>query len=70
VEFIRAIDALANNRSIQQLLAEILEQLLPTLPPSQTAQILKKLNNVPPQLEPYLQKNADSKEVRSALVKL
>lgn len=70
VEFIRAIDALANNRSIQQLLAEILEQLLPTLPSSQTAQILKKLNNVPPGLEPYLQKNADSKEVRSALVKL
>lgn len=70
IEFIRAIDALANNRSIQQLLAEILEQLLPTLPSSQTAQILKKLNNVPPGLEPYLQKNADSKEVRSALVKL
>ncbi|MEG3863308.1 hypothetical protein QT974_29920, partial [Microcoleus sp. herbarium12] len=70
VEFIRAIDALANNLSIQQLLAEILEQLLPTLPASQTANILKKLNNVPPQLEPYLQKNADSKEVRSALVKL
>ncbi|WP_293275259.1 NACHT domain-containing protein [Microcoleus sp. PH2017_18_LLB_O_A] len=70
IEFIRAIDALANNRSIEQLLAEILEQLLPTLPSSQTAQILKKLNNVPPGLEPYLQKNADSKEVRSALVKL
>lgn len=70
IEFIRAIDALANNRSIQQLLAEILEQLLPTLPASQTGQILKKLNNVPPQLEPYLQNNADSKEVRSALVKL
>ncbi|MEG4170094.1 MULTISPECIES: NACHT domain-containing protein [unclassified Microcoleus] len=70
VEFIRAIDALANNLSIQQLLAEILEQLLPTLPASQTANILKKLNNVPPQLEPYLQKNADSKEVRSALIKL
>ena len=70
VEFIRAIDSLANNLSIQQLLAEILEQLLPTLPASQTANILKKLNNVPPQLEPYLQKNADSKEVRSALVKL
>lgn len=70
IEFIRAIDALANNRSIQQLLAEILEQLLPTLPSSQTAQIFKKLNNVPPGLEPYLQKNADSKEVRSALVKL
>lgn len=70
VEFIRAIDALANNLSIQQLLAEILEQLLPTLPASQTANIFKKLNNVPPQLEPYLQKNAASKEVRSALVKL
>ncbi|WP_293302613.1 NACHT domain-containing protein [Microcoleus sp. PH2017_27_LUM_O_A] len=70
VEFIRAIDALANNLSIQQLLAEILEQLLPTLPASQTTQILKKLNNVPPRLEPYLQKNADSKEVRAALVKL
>lgn len=70
VEFIRAIDALANNLLIQQLLAEILEQLLPTLPASQTANIFKKLNNVPPQLEPYLQKNADSKEVRSALVKL
>ncbi|MDB9512478.1 hypothetical protein PN499_14900 [Kamptonema animale CS-326] len=70
VEFIRAIDTLASNLSVQQLLGEILEQLLPTLQAQQKAQILKKLNNVPPQLEPYLQQNADSKEVRSALVKL
>ncbi|MEG4861556.1 NACHT domain-containing protein [Microcoleus sp. K1-B6] len=70
VEFIRAIDALADNRAVQQLLAEILEQILPTLPAQQTAQILKKLNNVPLQLEPYLQKNAASKEARSALIKL
>ena len=70
VEYIRAIDALANHLSVQQLLGEILEQLLPTLPAQQRAQILKKLNNVPPGLESYLQKTADSKEVRSALVKL
>jgi hypothetical protein len=70
VELIRAIDALADNRAVQQLLAEILQQILPTLPAQQTAQILKKLNNVPLQLEPYLQKNAESKEARSALIKL
>jgi hypothetical protein len=51
-------------------LGEILEQLLPTLQAQQKAQILKKLNNVPPQLESYLQQNADSKAVRSALVRL
>ncbi|CBN56409.1 MULTISPECIES: NACHT domain-containing protein [Kamptonema] len=70
VEFIRAIDTLASNLSVQQLLGEILEQLLPTLPAQQKAQILKKLNNVPPQLEAYLQQNVNSKEARSALAKL
>ena len=71
VELIRAIDALACScPSVQQLLGQLLEQLLPNLPQNQVNPIIKKLSTIPEQLEPYLQQTATSKESRSALLKL
>lgn len=71
VELIRALDALASSSpSVQQLLGQFLEQLLPNLPQNQANPIIKKLNNIPEQLEPYLQQTAKSKESRAALLKL
>lgn len=71
VELIRAIDALATNSPpVQQQLAQLLDSLLPTLPPRQANGIVKKLNRIPPSLEPYLQQTIQSKESRVALVKL
>jgi hypothetical protein len=71
VELIRAIDALASScPSVQQLLGQLLEQLLPNLPQNQANPIIKKLSTIPEQLEPYLQQTATSKESRSALLKL
>jgi len=70
-ELIRAIDALAfGSAKVQQLLGQQLEQLLPTLQQNQANQIIKKLNHIPEELEPYLQQTAKSKESRSALLKL
>jgi hypothetical protein len=71
VELIRAIDALASNSpSVQQQLGQLLEQLLPNLPPNQANPIIKKLSHIPEQLEPYLQQTTKSKESRSVLLKI
>jgi hypothetical protein len=62
VELIRAVDALATGSpAVQQLLGQLLEQLLTNLPQNQANPIIKKLNNIPEQLEPYLQQTIKSK---------
>jgi hypothetical protein len=71
IELIKAIDSLASNSvSVQQLLGELLEAIIPSLKQKQINQIVNKLINIPEQLEPYLHKTAQFKESRTALLKL
>lgn len=71
VELIRGLDTLAINcPPVEQLLGQILEQILPRLSQPQVIQILAKLDTVPLQIQPFLDKNFDLKESRFALVKL
>lgn len=70
-EVVRAIDALAvNSPEVQHLLGEILKQLICELQPTQIDAIVKKLKQVPPQIETYLEQTATSKESRIALLKV
>ncbi|WP_254566700.1 NACHT domain-containing NTPase [Oscillatoria sp. HE19RPO] len=55
---------------VRTQLATILEQAVQSLAPKQTNLILKKLSYIPPEIAPYLQQNRQSKEARTALLKL
>ncbi|OKH33841.1 hypothetical protein NIES2119_22320 [[Phormidium ambiguum] IAM M-71] len=71
IEIIQAIDALAiKSPPIQPLFGKLLAEFLPVAPPKIVGGILRKLKFVPDELQIYLEANAQSKEVRSALLRL
>jgi len=71
VELIGVLGTFAlQSAQIQTQLAAILKQAVQSLPLKQTNLILKKLSYIPPEIAPYLQENSQSKEARTALLKL